>query len=205
MEKVIQDLNNYVEKLQKNAETQKKLDESIEELIRIKENVKSIENTVDTYTKTLKEIENKHDTISNQFASVLQDYKKLHSAFELLDIELKKINAKNENFENLLLDFKATQQEVSEKTINEINKTKVQNQVGFDKTQTLIQDIYEQINTKLIELEIKNNTLLEILQDSKVEILELQNKNMKKNKIWFSVLTGIAGLILVLTIVGLFI
>ena len=39
MEKVIQDLNNYVEKLQKTAESQKKIDDSLVQLEKIKVNI----------------------------------------------------------------------------------------------------------------------------------------------------------------------
>ena len=83
----------------------------------------------------------------------MQDYKKLHSAFELLDIELKKINAKNESFENLL---QATKGEIE----------------NIEKSQKLI---------------ITN-----------------QSKAIKKNKIWFGVLTGFTGAILLLTLIGFF-
>lgn len=161
MEKVIQDLNNYVEKLQKTSETQKKLDESIEELVKIKESIKDIEKAVGQYTKFLEELESKHDTIKSQFDTVLQDYKKLHSAFELLDIELKKINSQNESFDKSLVELKLLTNEIK----NEFSKVQV----------------------------------------TQKSILEQQNLLAKKNKIWFGILTGLIGIVLTLTIVGLFI
>ena len=49
------------------------------------------------YKKIIEVIEGKHEKITSQFDTILQDYKKLHSAFELLDIELKKINTQEES------------------------------------------------------------------------------------------------------------
>ena len=153
MEKVIQDLNNYVEKIQKTTESQKRIDESVEQLEKIKESISEIADNIKQYTDSIQGIESKHETLNSQVDIVLQDYKKLHSAFELLDIELKKINAKNESFENLL---QATKGEIE----------------NIEKSQKLI---------------ITN-----------------QSKAIKKNKIWFGVLTGFASAILLLTIIGFF-
>ena len=153
MEKVIQDLNNYVEKIQKTTESQKRIDESVEQLEKIKESIKEFANNVKQYTDSLQGIESKHETLITQFDTVLQDYRKLHSAFELIDIELKKISVNNENFEKKLLETKSE---------------------------------------------------LENIKSSQKLILTNQYNAVKKNKIWFGVLTGFASAILLLTIIGFF-
>lgn len=159
MDKVIQNLNDYVGKLQKTAETQKKLDETIVQIVNVKDDIQSLEKSIKEYTSSIEMLEDKHEKISSQFDMVLQDYKKLHSAFELLDIELKKINVHNENFE---------------KSIIEVER--------------LIKDYKKEIV---------------IIQETQKSILEQQNAFCKKNKFWFGVITGLAGVILILTIVGL--
>ena len=153
MEKVIQDLNNYVEKIQKTTESQKRIDESVEQLEKIKESIKEFANNVKQYTDSLQGIESKHETLITQFDTVLQDYRKLHSAFELIDIELKKISVNNENFEKKLSETKSE---------------------------------------------------LENIKSSQKLILTNQYNAVKKNKIWFGVLTGFASAILLLTISGFF-
>ena len=130
MEKVIQDLNNYVEKLQKTTESQKKIDDSLVQLEKIKANINEIQETIKNYTESIKGIESNHKVLNSQVEEVLQDYKKLHSAFELLDIELKKINAKNENFEKLLQDSKNELQHL-QKTQQRILESQNKNKVWF--------------------------------------------------------------------------
>ena len=106
MEKVIQNLNEYVNKLQTQAETQQKLNVAIEEIKQIKNCIIDIEKAINEYTENINNLENTHNDIKNQFDNVLQDYKKLHSSFELLETKLKNIDTQNSIMENQLNDIK---------------------------------------------------------------------------------------------------
>lgn len=161
MEKVIKDLNNYVSKIQKTTETQKKLDESVNEILTIKKDVEEIEKTISKYTKEIEIIEDKHEGIRSQFETVLQDYKKLHSAFELLDVELKKLGIQNECYSKAIDELK----ELVQKTHQEIETTK----------------------------------------NTQKEILNQQKKFAKKLYIWFGIITGMAGIGILMSILKFFI
>lgn len=106
MEKVINNLNTYVENLQKINDTQQKLDEYIIKFEEIKTAIKNIEDTTNEYTKTIKSIEDDHSALNSQVEVILQDYKKLHSSFELIELEFKKIHYSNENISNAILTSK---------------------------------------------------------------------------------------------------
>ena len=189
MEKVIQDLNNYVEKIQKTTESQKRIDESVEQLEKIKESIKEFANNVKQYTDSLQGIESKHETLITQFDTVLQDYRKLHSAFELIDIELKKISVNNENFEKKLLETKSELEKLTNITT-----------CGFNSTQEAINEKSSLFEKQLLETKSE----LENIKSSQKLILTNQYNAVKKNKIWFGVLTGFASAILLLTIIGFF-
>ncbi|MBR4002811.1 MAG: hypothetical protein IKI95_01910 [Clostridia bacterium] len=132
MEKVIQNLNLYVEKMQKISDSQQKMSEFVEELNRIKENIGLVEVSLNKYTKSIEELESKHETIKSQIDTVLQDYKKLHSTFELLDIRLKKINVQNECFEKSITELKSLTIEI-QKEVASIKTTQkaIFNQQSF--------------------------------------------------------------------------
>lgn len=148
MENVIQALNEYVLKLQKISSTQQKLDDSIKEFITIKSHMEIIKETIDKYTKTIETLENKHEDIKSQFDTVLQDYKKLHSAFELLDIELKKIGLQNEKFDKSVAELKTLSQNI-QNDVKEINLN--QNQLfDFQKKSSKKINIWLGIITSLI-------------------------------------------------------
>ena len=244
MENVIQNLNNYVEKLKNINETQSKLDNTIAELIKIQETIQNFKDIINDYSKNINELENRHNDIKSQFDTVLQDYKKLHSAFELLDIELKKLNTRQENVEKSLIDIneliKAIKQTVSQITIAEENILKSQ-QDSFDSLKKLTSDNF----AKMLEKQKENtqnleNSKVEIKRDianlcdnidngivkqeehySKIvsdmkdvkkesgrlqkELIEYMNFFEKKNKIRFSVLTGIGIVGLIILIISLFV
>lgn len=197
MDKVIEDLNNYVNKLQKTAESQKRLDETIDELLKIKTNVKEIENTINDYTNSIQTLEQKHDVIKSQFATVLQDYKKLHSAFELLEIELKKTNVHQEKMQ----EFLSTLLEVSKATSSNISKINISEEKILQNQQESLekQDKYF-VSTYSSIQEIKNTQ-----SSFQKELLQKLNNSEKKNKIYFAILTAIGGIVFALAIVGLFI
>ena len=112
MEKVIKNLNEYVSKVQQMSKVQGKLDETLSGVSNIAESLSQIDNDLKDYSTTIAELEDKHRIITSQFDTVLQDYKKLHSSFELLDIELKKITLQNEDFNNALTDIKMRSQSI---------------------------------------------------------------------------------------------
>lgn len=211
MEKVIQNLNNYVEKLKNINETQSKLDDTILELIKIRDSIQNVKTTIDGYSKNIVELENRHNDIKTQIDTVLQDYKKLHSAFELLDIELKKLNTRQESLEKILLDIneltKVINKTVSQITLAEENILKSQ-QEDFKNLKALTTDNF----AKVLEIQEENySKIFSDIKDLKKEGVKLQKELMdyivlfeKKNKIRFGVLIAIGGVVLTLLIVGLF-
>lgn len=96
MQKVIGDLNEYVEKMEAISETQKKLDCIVGEIGALKTSISEIEKTCGDYTSTITAILSTHNALETQVERVAEDYKKLHSSFELIEIELKKFDAKIE-------------------------------------------------------------------------------------------------------------
>ncbi len=186
MEKVIQNLNKYVEKLQKTSEVQNKLDESIEELVKIQENIENIKNEVGQYTTSLEKLESTHDTIKAQLDTILHDYKNLHSAFELLDIELKKINSQNANFEKSLKDLESLAKAICDEVPN---------------IQIAQESILE--HQKELDKNLENN--FSTSHSNQTTILEQQELFAKENKTWFKVLFGFVFVIAILTIIGFFI
>lgn len=120
MSKVINDLNNYISKIQKFAEVQQKLDGSINDLSNIKENMKTVEQQIKSHSQTVGTVLSVHDNIKNNIETVLQDYKKLNSAFEIVEIELKKINLKSESATNELKEIKQSFSENQRKILEDI-------------------------------------------------------------------------------------
>lgn len=122
MENVIQALNIYVDKMQNIADTQKKLDEAKAELSEVKTKIANSELKIEKYTEIIINLETKHDYIKSQFETVLQDYIKLHSAFELLNIEIKKINIQNQTLEKSIEDLKSLTNE-TKRIISDIQQS----------------------------------------------------------------------------------
>ena len=61
MENVIQNLKDYVSKVEKISETQKKLDNYINEIDKIKSNISEIESSISNYSKNIEGIEQSHE------------------------------------------------------------------------------------------------------------------------------------------------
>jgi chromosome segregation ATPase len=206
MERVIQDLNSYVEKLHKTEETQKMLGDTINQLAELCNNIGYAENKIEQYTKVIVELESTHDVIKSQFDTVLQDYKKLHSAFELLDIELKKSNAKYEGLQICMTEVRDLSKNI-EVEISKLNiaEEKILNnqQSGFSKLESLInenkecivnnqQEVFDKLNVA-VENVYKETTQLvsmakgishaqeECLQKITSDIKELKKQNLKNH------------------------
>lgn len=145
MDNVVKQLNLYIDKIEKFTQTQEKLNISISEIDKIKneilvtkEDIKKFEELVGDYTQAIKDLENQHNIIKSQFDTVLRDYKNLHSSYELLEIELKKVDSKiedcnknilvlDENMKNGFELIKSEHKMLSE-NLNDISNTqKIQN------------------------------------------------------------------------------
>lgn len=149
MEKVISNLNEYVNRFQKTVETQQKLDSAIEEIKGINDNIYNIKNTISDYTKSIEKIEDDHNSIKSQFDNVLHDYKNLHSAFDFLETKLKGIDIQND----------------------------------------IVKKQLEEARGRLVDLN---------------QQIQEQNKNARKTKIWFGLISVLLVGILLVSIVGLF-
>ena len=226
MDKVVKDLNNYVEKLQKTEETQKQLMETIKELGEIKNSITNSENSINLNTKNIEELEKTHEAIKLQFDSVLQDYKKLHSAFELIDIELKKSETINkdqleqvkslvEKTDRLLKDQEADTiiiQNLLEEKANQLLKNQeadtiiIQNLLEEKANQLLKNQEADTINTIRIQnlLEETKNKLDKITLSLNT-IKNTQKENLNHIKIWFKVFLCVSVGTLIFSIIGLFI
>ena len=90
MDEVIDDLGKCAENLQELSAIQEKFDEALGQL---SETVKEIGNereSVERIQSAFEDVQNTYRSIDANIATVLQDYKKLHSAFEYIELELKK-------------------------------------------------------------------------------------------------------------------
>lgn len=94
MDKIIENLNLYVEKLRSVAEVESGIKESCKEITSLKNEIEAISTTIKKDVQTIQSIDEKNKSIDEKLATVLQDYAKLHSSFEYLETELKKLDTK---------------------------------------------------------------------------------------------------------------
>jgi len=94
MDKIIENLNLYVEKLRSVAEVESEIKESCKEITSLKNEIEAISTTIKNDVQTIQSIDEKNKSIDEKLATVLQDYAKLHSSFEYLETELKKLDTK---------------------------------------------------------------------------------------------------------------
>lgn len=185
MDNVVKQLNLYIDKIEKFTQTQEKLNISISEIDKIKneilvtkEDIKKFEELVGDYTQAIKDLENQHNIIKSQFDTVLRDYKNLHSSYELLEIELKKIDSK----------------------IDGCNKD--------------IKELSEKIDLKIEDCN-KNILVLDENMKNSFELIKSEHKMLSENlndisntqkiqNVWIGLLSGILGIVLILNIILFF-
>lgn len=185
MDNVVKQLNLYIDKIEKFTQTQEKLNISISEIDKIKneilvtkEDIKKFEELVGDYTQAIKDLENQHDIIKSQFDTVLRDYKNLHSSYELLEIELKKVDSK----------------------IDGCNKD--------------IKELSEKIDLKIEDCN-KNILVLDENMKNSFELIKSEHKKLSGNlddisntqkmqNVWIGLLSGILGIVLILNIILFF-
>ena len=185
MDNVVKQLNLYLDKIEKFTQTQEKLNISISEIDKIKneilvtkEDIKKFEELVGDYTQAIKDLENQHNIIKSQFDTVLRDYKNLHSSYELLEIELKKVDSK----------------------IDGCNKD--------------IKELSEKIDLKIEDCN-KNILVLDENMKNSFELIKSEHKMLSENlndisntqkiqNIWIGLLSGILGIILILNVILFF-
>ncbi len=185
MDNVVKQLNLYIDKIEKFTQTQEKLNISISEIDKIKneilvtkEDIKKFEELVGDYTQSIKDLENQHNIIKSQFDTVLRDYKNLHSSYELLEIELKKVDSK----------------------IDDCNKD--------------IKELSEKIDSKIEDCN-KNILVLDENMKNSFELIKSEHKMLSENlndisntqkiqNVWIGLLSGILGIVLILNIILFF-
>ncbi len=119
MDDVLKNLDECVDDIKEISKTQETL-EGI--ALKMNEAIFQINDTKNIILKNVENIElieKKHEDIERNIESVLQDYKKIHSAFEYVEIETKKTTAQLEalkiNQEEKIDGLKRTLEEIEEK------------------------------------------------------------------------------------------
>lgn len=199
MDNVVKQLNLYIDKIEKFTQTQEKLNISISEIDKIKneilvtkEDIKKFEELVGDYTQAIKDLENQHNIIKSQFDTVLRDYKNLHSSYELLEIELKKVDSKIDGCNKDI-------EELSEK-IDGCNK-------GIKKLSEKIDLKIEDCNKNILVLDENMKNSFELIKSEHKMLSENLNdisNTQKIQNVWIGLLSGILGIVLILNIILFF-
>lgn len=127
MEKVITDLNTYVDDLQKISATQKKMEITIHEITKIKNIINDCRENISDYTSVIEKIESTHNDIKQQTQQILNDYKNLHSAFDLVETKFKSLENSLQEENNKILVSQKKISNIETKIIENIKEQKHQN------------------------------------------------------------------------------
>ena len=109
MDEVLNNLDGAADSLKQVSELQAKFDKALDEVQEAVTGIKTENTNVERLIGAVKELSLTHKSISDKIETILQDYKKLHSAFEYLELELKKnASAVNEIQKELNLSLRMT-------------------------------------------------------------------------------------------------
>ncbi|PWM73353.1 MAG: hypothetical protein DBX59_05155 [Bacillota bacterium] len=122
MNSVLDNLDSCAESLSSIVDTQKTLETLSNKVESTISELKQNSNNIQEYTNSVAILEKAHFDISNKIDNVMQDYQKLHSAFEYLEIELKKTNSVLDTVKTELVNYIDTTQEKSITAIEELKK-----------------------------------------------------------------------------------
>ena len=97
MDSVLQNLDDCVENMKNVSETQEKLEDALTKIETVVSELRESKTAMTTSVEAIEKIEKTHEDISLNIEAVLQDYKKIHSAFEFVELELKKTSSSIES------------------------------------------------------------------------------------------------------------
>ena len=90
MDEVLNNLERQAEDLRSLSKEQEAFEKALGELSQLHKDIQTEREKVETIADAIKNIESAHASIDRNIETVLQDYKKLHSSFEYLELELRK-------------------------------------------------------------------------------------------------------------------
>lgn len=109
MDEVLDNLDKAADSLKQVSELQTKFDNALGGVQKTIDEIKTENANVERMIAAVQELSLTHKSISDNIETILQDYKKLHSAFEYLELELKKnASAVNEVQKELNLGLRMT-------------------------------------------------------------------------------------------------
>lgn len=197
MDEVLINLETQADNLKSLSETQTHFENALDKLSQNLNEIQIEREQVEQLVKSVEGLENTHKAIDDKIETVLQDYKKLHSSFEYIELELKKnTSAVNEIQSDL------------NKEINGLytSFTKMQGELNnaINSLSTSLTDIHSELQKDLQEINSissENNNKLSIIQNE----LESSKRSNKNLAIGIFVGVGISIVTLVLSVIGMFI
>lgn len=100
MDEVLNNLEAQADDLKKLSKTQEQFENALNDLAHTIENITQILNNIkvereniEKLVESVEKLETAHQSIETKIETVLQDYKKVHSSFEYIELELKKNTA----------------------------------------------------------------------------------------------------------------
>lgn len=91
MDKVVKELEGLAKALVSKAEQNEAVLKSISDMEAIAADLRKLDENNSNYVQEVSSLEEKYNTISTNIELALQDYKKIHSLFELQELEIKKM------------------------------------------------------------------------------------------------------------------
>ena len=190
MDEVLDNLEACADNLKNFSQTQTQFDKALEALSLTFNQIKEEKAKIEELIASVKQIEDTHNSIDEKIAVVLQDYKKLHSSFEYLELELKKNTAAISEINNALTkDLQAKFEQLESKFTEQ---TSAVSKILYD-----LKNDLQAVNALAVENKNAIHNVESELSDSK-----RRNKGLKM-AVFAGI--GISIITLVVSIVGLFI
>lgn len=97
MKTTLEKVNEYIDKLQSMTEIQNILKTQAEHLAEAESRLLMIMQSIDDFNRISSSLENKYKDIDTKMNEILEDYRKVHSSFEYVELELKKFTELQQN------------------------------------------------------------------------------------------------------------
>lgn len=152
MDEVLNNLEAQVDNFKSLSSVQEKFEGALSELSQSLAAIKIEREQVERLVNSITELETTHKEIDGKIETVLQDYKKLHSSFEYLELELKKNIAIVNDIQNDIK--KGTQDSNNFFTENKNQMSKLQDELSNSKrnNKKLITSIFAGIGISILTL-----------------------------------------------------
>ena len=180
------------------TQAEKILTNTLKEIDEVLLDLRSLEGSIVESARVIKQIEDAHAGIDKKIETILQDYKKIHSAFEIVELELKKTASA---IDSVKIEMVALLDETNKKNITLYQSLS-------SNIESVKAEMIEKLNEANKQVKITRETLVERIETAKNEGLqhfnEVSENNHNKLMKGIYVSIGLSACAVILSMISLF-